>query len=55
MRAATPDPDHRAGFEELRRREADFTTAFEERQRRLEERLKEATLWLETKVRETGA
>lgn len=55
VRAATPDPDHRAGVEDLRRREADMTNAFEERQRRLEERLKEATLWLETKLREAGA
>lgn len=57
VRAAAPDPEERArlGFEDLRRREADMTAAFDERQKRLEDRLKEATLWLETKLREAGA
>jgi chromosome segregation ATPase len=57
VRAAAPDREEqaRSGLDELRRREADLSAAFEERQKRLEDRLKEATLWLETKLREAGA
>ncbi|TBR20496.1 hypothetical protein EPO15_13080 [bacterium] len=57
VRAAAPEASEqaRAGLDEVRRREADLTAAFEERQQRLENRLREATLWLETKLREAGA
>lgn len=56
VRVAAPDPAEasRAGMEELRRREAALTEAFDARQKRLEERLREATAWLETKLREAG-
>ncbi len=56
VRAAAPDPEAavRAGLDDLKAREAALTASFDERQRRLEERLREATLWLDAKVRETG-
>ena len=56
VRAAAPDPEERArvGLDELKRRETALSTAFDERQKKLEERLREATLWIETKLREAG-
>ncbi|MBI5596655.1 MAG: hypothetical protein HY928_11245 [Elusimicrobia bacterium] len=56
VRAAAPDAGERArsGFDELKRREAALTDAFDARQKKLEDRLREATLWLETKLREAG-
>lgn len=56
VRAAAPDPEERArmGLDSLKAREAALTVAFEDRQKRLEDRLREATLWLETKLREAG-
>ncbi|MBI3296827.1 MAG: hypothetical protein HYZ75_01590 [Elusimicrobia bacterium] len=56
VRVAAPDPEERArlGLDELKKREAALTASFEERQRLLESRMREATVWLETKLKEAG-